>query len=153
MLHQTLRDLYVVERSRFKRMLTLCFTMAGLYWFVIYAIVGFGLTPDPAANALTLRAGQTVIYLILMTLWGVDYLREERRLKIVIETANGRDVRPDAVLADDIDGKRLGAFSVLRPKGTGKAPFIMPLVNLAGLAGAAWLIIMQYVNAIRMIAS
>ncbi len=153
MLHQTLRDLYVVERKRFKRMLALCFTMAGLYWLVIYAIVGFDLTPDAAADALTLRAGQTVIYLILMTLWGVDYLREERRLKIVIETANGRDVRPDAVMTADIDDKRLGAFSILRPKGAGKAPFIIPLVNLAGLAGAACLIIMQYVNAIRMIAS
>lgn len=153
MLHQTLRDFYVVERKRFKRMLALCFTMAGLYWFVIYAIVGFDLTPDAAVDALTLRAGQTVIYLILMTLWGVDYLREERRLKIVIETANGRDVRPDAVMTADIDGKRLGAFSILRPKGTGKAPFVMPLVNLAGLAGAAYLIVMQYVNAIRMIAS
>lgn len=153
MLNPTLRDLYVVERKRFKRMLTLCFSMAGLYWFVIYAIVGFDLTSDPAANALALRSGQTVIYLILMTLWGVDYLREERRLKIVIETANGRDTKPDAVMASDIDGKRLGAFSILRPKGTGKAPFVMPLVNLAGLACAAWLIVMQYVNAIRMIAS
>lgn len=153
MLHQTLRDFYVIERSRFKRMLALCFTTAGLYWLVIYAIVGFDLTSDAAVDARTLRAGQTVIYLILMTLWGVDYLREERRLKIVIETANGRDVRPDAVMTADIDGKRLGAFSILRPKGTGKAPFIMPLVNLAGLAGAAYLIVMQYVNAIRMIAS
>lgn len=82
-----------------------------------------------------------------MTVWGLDYMREQRRLSVIIAAANQRGIPPQevefAAVAD-----RASLFSMLTPS-SGVAGIIFPIVFTAGLASAYVLVIMQYFMAFR----
>lgn len=139
MLHHTIADRYVRQRTTYGRLLRLCFALAGMFWIVIYL--------QPIDTHTELRSGQSVIYFILMTVWGLDYMREQRRLSVIIAAANQRGIPPQevefAAVAD-----RASLFSMLTPS-RGLAGIIFPIVFTAGLASAYVLVIMQYFMAFR----
>jgi hypothetical protein len=138
MLHHTLADRYVRQRTMYGRLLRMCFALAGMFWIVIY------LQPIEAHAAL--RSGQSVIYFILMTVWGLDYMREQRRLTLIITAANQRGIPPCelefAAVAD-----RASLFSMLTPS-RGIAGIVFPVIFTAGLATAYVLVILQYFSAL-----
>jgi hypothetical protein len=129
---------YNTQKRLFKRLISMAFTLAGIYWLFIYGAEWASLID--AEERTSLRSGQTIIYFILLTLWGVEYLRESKRLSHVIEVANGLGVTPQDVSMEQLTRK--GAFSVLRPI-KGSSP-LMPAVNWLGLVISAVLIVMQY---------
>lgn len=95
---------------------------------------------------MALRSGQSVIYFILMTVWGLDYMREQRRLTVIIAAANQRGIPPSelefAAVAD-----RASLFSMLTPT-RGIAGVLFPIIFTAGLLSAYVLVIMQYFTAL-----
>jgi hypothetical protein len=97
MLHSSIHNQYVPQRALFGRLLRLAFAFAGMFWFLLYAL--------PIETHETLRSGQSVIYFILLSLWGIDYLREAKRLRIIIEIANERQCPPNDVTSQDIAAK------------------------------------------------
>jgi hypothetical protein len=121
------------------RLLRMCFAFAGMFWIVIYL--------QPLASHETLRSGQSVIYFILMTVWGLDYMREQRRLTVIINAANERGIPPNelefAAVAD-----RASLFSMLTPS-RGIAGIVFPIIFTAGLISAYVLVVMQYIMAFR----
>lgn len=121
------------------RLLRMCFAFAGMFWIVIYL--------QPLASHEALRSGQSVIYFILMTVWGLDYMREQRRLTAIINAANERGIPPSelefAAVAD-----RASLFSMLTPS-RGIAGVVFPIIFTAGLISAYVLVIMQYIMAFR----
>ncbi len=137
MLHHTISDRYVRQRTMYGRLLRMCFAFAGMFWIVIYL--------QPIESHEALRAGQSVIYFILMTVWGLDYMREQRRLTLIITAANQRGIPPSelefAAVAD-----RASLFSMLTPS-RGVAGIVFPIIFSAGLVSAYVLVIMQYITA------
>jgi hypothetical protein len=138
MLHQSIAQRYVAHRTLYTRLLRLCFTLAGVYWIIIYLL--------PDERHVELRAGQSVIYFILMTLWGLDYMREQRRLAVIIEAANRKACAPQDVTFEDISAKA-SLFTMLRPV-SGLWGTITPILFLAGLLAAYALVLLQYVRAV-----
>lgn len=138
MLHHTIADRYVRQRALYGRLLRMCFALAGLFWIVIYL--------QPLESHMALRSGQSVIYFILMTVWGLDYMREQRRLTVIIAAANQRGIPPSelefAAVAD-----RASLFSMLTPT-RGIAGVLFPIIFTAGLLSAYVLVIMQYFTAL-----
>lgn len=87
------------------------------------------------------------MYFILLTLWGLEYMREVRRLKALIALAEStntavRDVEISQLAADT------SRFGVLRPAGA-KGSYLFPVINIVGLATAAVLILARYAAAFR----
>ncbi len=117
----------------------MCFASAGMFWIVIYL--------QPLESHEALRSGQSVIYFILMTVWGLDYMREQRRLTVIINAANERGIPPNelefAAVAD-----RASLFSMLTPS-RGIAGVVFPIIFTAGLISAYVLVVMQYIMAFR----
>lgn len=144
MLHSSITLLYTKQKDLFRRFISLSFTMAGVYWLFMYGFeLADWITKEQAAS---LRSGQSIIYFVLLTLWGVEYLRESRRLGQVMEIANTERLSPDEVELEALHAK--GAFGVLKPI-NGASP-IMPIINWVGLAVSTILIVMQYM---RLVAS
>ncbi len=139
MLHHTIADRYVRQRTMYGRLLRMCFAFAGMFWIVIYL--------QPLQSHEALRSGQSVIYFILMTVWGLDYMREQRRLTVIINAANERGIPPSelefAAVAD-----RASLFSMLTPS-RGIAGVVFPIIFTAGLISAYVLVVMQYIMAFR----
>ncbi len=139
MLHHTIANRYVRQRMMYGRLLRLCFALAGLFWIVIYL--------RPVETHIGLRSGQSVIYFILMTIWGLDYMREQRRLSLVISAANQRGIPPcDVEFAAVAD--RSALFSMLTPS-RGVSGIIFPVIFSAGLLTAYVLVALQYLSAFR----
>ncbi|MBK6290612.1 MAG: hypothetical protein IPF59_02490 [Ignavibacteria bacterium] len=136
MLHPTISERYVQHRRVYARLLRLAFTLAGLYWFVIYTL--------PLEQHMSLRAGQSMIYFILMTLWGLDYMREQRRLTVIIEAANGKGLPPDQVTFSDV-ARHESLFSMFVPR-RGFWGTVVPMIFTLGLPAALILVVLQYVR-------
>jgi len=110
--------------------------LAGLLWIAIYLL--------PLDKHAALRSGQSVIYFVLLTLWGLDYMREERRLTAVIKVANDKGLPPNSVEFNDVQQhKNLFSVTSLRP---GFRGMILPLIFILGLIAGSVLIVMQYVR-------
>jgi hypothetical protein len=138
MLHPTIADRYVKERTMYGRLLRMAFSFAGIFWFLLYAL--------PHAEHEAIRSDQTVIYFVLLTLWGLDYMREQRRLTFVITEANAKQVSPEKITLDDV-AARASWFTMVTPRGGG-AGLIMPIFFGVGIVVAYILIVLQYIQAI-----
>lgn len=136
MLHTSISSLYVGQRKIYTQVLRLCFTLAGLYWIAIYLL--------PLEKHAPLRTGQSVIYFFLMTLWGLDYLREQRRLTVIIKAANAKEVPPYAVEFADVAAHD-SLFTMLRFR-RGLWGIFIPLIFGLGLSTAIVLVVLQYVR-------
>jgi hypothetical protein len=137
MLHPSLHALYVPQRTLFGRLLRLAFALAGIFWFLLYAM--------PAEQHAAFRSGQSVIYFILLSLWGIDYLREAKRLAFLIRTANEKGCAPNEVVASDI-GSHRRMFAVV-PWFDGSV-HILSLGMWLALTVALILVSIQYMNGI-----
>ena len=140
MLHPSIATRYVAERTIYGRLLRMAFSFAGIFWLVIYAL--------PTNVHEGLRSGQTFIYFVLLTLWGLDYMREQRRLTLVVTAANNKGVAPEHVTLDDV-ASRAGLFTMLTPRGKGSG-MIMPVFFAVGMVVGWILIIGQYIRAINL---
>ncbi len=96
----------------------------------------------PLEKHATLRAGQSVIYFILMTLWGLDYLREQRRLAVIIKAANVKEISPIAVEYSDVVA--YDALFTMVAFRSGFWGVFVPLLFGVGLATSIVLIVLQY---------
>lgn len=136
MLHPTVASRYVPQRTHFLRLLRTAFGLAGLFWFVIYAL--------PITDHADLRARQSVIYFILLSVWGLDYMREQRRLAVIITAANALGRTPDAVTIDDIqDRVQLFTMTSLWHKGR---PQLLTVIFWGGVVVALGLVIRNYID-------
>ncbi|MCX6140117.1 MAG: hypothetical protein NTX15_04690 [Candidatus Kapabacteria bacterium] len=138
MLHPSISSRYTEQRKIYTRLLRLCFTLAGLYWIAIYML--------PLEKHAPLRAGQSVIYFILMTLWGLDYQREQKRLTVIINAANAKAIPPCEVeYADVVAHNALFTMITFR---RGFWGVFVPLLFGLGLATSIVLLILQYTRLI-----
>ncbi|KAB2893406.1 MAG: hypothetical protein D8M52_09760 [Chlorobi bacterium] len=146
MLHSTIESVYSKPYSLFKRLVSLAFTLAGCYWIFIYALQFAGMLD--AGHLVELRSGQTLPYFILLSVWGVEYLRTSRRLATVIKIANDKNIPPNQVSADLLGG-RMKQFSVIPLIST---PVAIPAVfNTVGLLVSYGLIARQYVKLLQLL--
>jgi len=147
MFHESIAASYERQHALFKRLVSLAFSLAGIYWLVMYGMEFGGLLQ--VEDMQVLRSGQSIIYFVLLTLWGIEYLRETRRMKAVWVVANERAVPPQAVTAADIANKA-GSFAVVRPVAFGSGGLVMILINTGGLVVSYVLIILQYLRLFRL---
>jgi hypothetical protein len=139
-------QVYEPQHALFGRLVRMCFTFAGCYWIVIYLLQWLLLIDQDQLR--DFRSGQTLIYFILLSLWGVEYLRETRRLKQLIRRSEELDVRVSRISLSDLH-PRTGSFAILRPVGVLSAKqWIFPVLNITGLALAVYLIVQRYAAAI-----
>lgn len=116
------------------------FTAAGCFWILIY-VLHFLEKLDHAQLA-SLRGGQTPVYFILLTLWGLEYMREVRRYKLLVALAEESCCAVGDVELFDLDSST-SVFAVLGPVGSNRS-YVFPMVNIVGLTAAAVLILMRY---------
>ncbi len=146
MLHATIDQGYTPQKKVFKRIVSMLFATAGVYWLFIYGFKFAGMLHPGDMEAF--RAGQTFIYFVLLTLWGVEYLREAKRLKAVMDIANEKGCAPNAIEAHEL-GSSLASFGIIRGLPNAPKTWILPLVNLFGVALSSAMIILQYVHLIQ----
>lgn len=146
MLHESIASRYVKQRRIYGRVLRILFACAGVFWIIIYAVPG--LTTE---TKLALRGGQTLIYFVLLTIWGLDYMREERRLGCVVQTANRMSTLPNMVTLTDVQGKATLFTMIVPPKGTSWS--IWNVIFVIGLLVGATLTVWQYVRLVVAITS
>jgi hypothetical protein len=139
-------QVYEPQHALFGRLVRMCFTFAGCYWIVIYLLQWLLLIDHEQLR--DFRSGQTLIYFILLSLWGVEYLRETRRLKLLIRRSEELDVCVSRVTLSELHSKT-GGFAILRPIGASSVRgWVFPFLNITGLAVAVYLIVQRYVAAI-----
>ena len=143
MYHESIAATYERQHALFKRLVSLAFSLAGVYWLVMYGMEFGGLLNSEDMQVL--RSGQSIIYFVLLTLWGVEYLRETRRMKSVWSIAGERGVPPQLVTAEELASKG-ASFAVVKPVAFSSGGMVMILVNNAGLVIAYVLIVLQYVR-------
>lgn len=143
MLNTSIETWYSPQKRLFRRVVSLCFTFAGIYWLIIYGLVAADMLSVDELKAL--RGGQTMIYFILLTIWGVEYLREARRLKNVITLSNELGCPPQDIQAGQI-GNTIGSFAIISGFSGAPKTWIIPGANLLGLTVSASLILIQYLN-------
>lgn len=115
------------------------FAITGMFWIFIYVIPGLD-----ANTILNLRAGQTYVYFVLLTIWGLDYAREERRLRAVLDSADALGTAPQHVTINDIAAKPSLFTMIIPPKNTPWS--IWNGIFAIGLVAGATLIALQYVR-------
>ena len=147
MFHSSIANSYDRQQRLFKRLISLAFSLAGVYWLVMYGLQWSGHLSH--ADIQVLRSGQSIIYFVLLTLWGVEYLRESRRLKAAWAVANERRCPPQDVTAEDLRDTS-PSFGVLWPVGFGKRSFVLPAVNWIGLVASTIMIGLQYLRLVTL---
>lgn len=148
MLHTSITVLYASQRAVFKRIVTMSFAFAGMYWFLIYGILLGSSAADAHSQAQALRTGQTIIYFILLFVWGLDYFREQKRLHVIIDLATAKSLPPDRITRTDVED-RLHLFSVFKPLQGSRFAWIVPGVNIVGLTVSTVLICLQWLKGVQ----
>lgn len=141
MIHQTIGKHYERQKKSFNKIVRILFSFAGIYWIVIYLLQWMGMISNYELS--DLRSGQTWIYFILLTAWGVEYLRESKRYKSIMNEANSHRIPPDEVTLENIK-PFLSSFAIMHPIVRGSKAWTMPIVNIVMLVLSLTLIIKQY---------
>lgn len=149
-LHPSLSLVYEPQYKLFARVLRLNFSFAGCFWVLIYGMQWLSLVDHEQLREL--RSGQTMIYFILLSLWGIEYLRETRRLKHLIRRSEELGVAVSAVSTIDIS-PRTGSFVILHPiaPSSGITHWVFPVINIGGLGVALYLIAQRYIAALSLL--
>lgn len=143
MLHASFAP-YIKQQQMFSRRIKWLFACAGSYWILIY---GFQVLQWIDHETLkSLRGGQTMIYFVLLTLWGMEYMRETRRLKKLITIADASAIRVCDVELLHVPSTG-SLLTILWPLGPGVAAIVYTLINVGGLVLATVLIGMRYIAA------
>lgn len=144
MLHASFAP-YIKQQQMFSRRIKWLFGCAGSYWILIY---GFQVLQWIDHETLkNLRSGQTMIYFVLLTLWGMEYMRETRRLKKLIAIADAAGIRVQDVELSQVPSPG-SVLTVLWPLGSGAAAYVFAVINAGGLLLAGVLIAMRYIAAL-----
>lgn len=147
MFHPSIAASYEPQHRLFKRAVSTAFGLAGVFWLVMYGCEWSSVITLEQTQLV--RSGQTIIYFVLLTLWGMEYLRETRRLKAVWQIAGEHVCAPQEITSDQILAQA-SWFGILKPVTFGGGTWLMPVVNLIGLAIAYALIIRQYARLLFM---
>ncbi|CAN5461991.1 hypothetical protein BH10BAC6_BH10BAC6_17530 [soil metagenome] len=150
MLHLSITELYASQRAIFKRIVTISFAFAGIYWFLIYGILLGSSAADAHSQAQALRTGQTLIYFILLFVWGLDYFREQKRLHVILDLASAKSLPPDRITRTDVED-RLHLFSVFTPIKGSRFAWVVPCVNIVGLSVSTVLICLQWLKGVQVL--
>ena len=145
MLHSSFAP-YLAQQRVFSRVIKLMFATAGCYWIVIYGFQVLGWIDHETLKIL--RGGQTMIYFVLLTLWGMEYMRETKRLKKLISAADDLGSRVHDMSLSQVHSPG-STLTILWPLGPGPAALIYALINIGGLFLAAVLIGMRYIAAFK----
>jgi len=95
----SIRELYESKRNRLKRITSLLFACAGCLWFFLY--LPESVLPFQGHEAFKLKQYQ--IYVVLLTLWGLDFRREFKRIEFIARTSH--ELKKDIALVDSADIK------------------------------------------------
>lgn len=96
---ESIRVLYEAKRNRLKRITSLLFACAGCLWFFLY--LPESILPFQGHEAFKLKQYQ--IYVVLMTLWGLDFRREYKRIEFIARKSH--ELKKDIVSIDHTDIK------------------------------------------------
>lgn len=94
---ESIRALYETKRKRLKRITSLLFAIAGCLWFFLY--LPESIMPFQGHEAFKLKQYQ--IYVVLMTLWGLDFRREFKRVDMIARISHA--LQKDITLVDKDD--------------------------------------------------
>jgi hypothetical protein len=96
---ESIRVLYESKRNRLKRITSLLFASAGCLWFFLY--LPESIMPFQGHEAFKLKQYQ--IYVVLMTLWGLDFRREFKRIDFIARKSH--ELKKDIMQIDSNDIK------------------------------------------------
>jgi hypothetical protein len=128
----SIRSLYEPQRNRLKRITSMLFACAGCLWFFLY--LPESIMPFQGHEMFKLKQYQ--IYVVLMTLWGLDFRREHKRLDFIIRKSKELNKDISHITKEDIsDALHLFEIYSLIPgsKGYHIALIINWICCLAGL--------------------
>ena len=94
---ESVRVLYEAKRNRLKRITSLLFACAGCLWFFLY--LPESILPFQGHEAFKLKQYQ--IYVVLMTLWGLDFRREYKRIEFIARKSH--ELKKDITSIDSND--------------------------------------------------
>ena len=128
----SVRSLYEPQRNRLKRITSLLFACAGCLWFILY--LPESIMPFQGHEMFKLKQYQ--VYVVLLTLWGLDFRREHKRLDFIVRKARELNKDVSLITKDDIT-EALHLFEVFTLIPGSKGYHIALLLNwiccLAGL--------------------
>ncbi len=96
---ESIRDLYEAKRNRLKRITSMLFACAGCLWFFLY--LPESVLPFQGHEEFKLKQYQ--IYVVLMTLWGLDFRREFKRIDFIARKSH--ELKKDIASIDSNDIK------------------------------------------------
>lgn len=125
------------------------FFLAGMFWLVIY---GFRWANTISAEELTmLRSAQSPIYFVLMTLWGIGYLRQAARLRLLAAIGNAARKPINEITLREIPESKLHLLGELYAITTSLRAYVMPTFNLILLVLTGYLVVAQYTRAVSLL--
>ncbi len=132
-LHPSFSAIYTRQRRLFDTVLRFLFMTGGFLW-----IGWFFLKSDDPIDHLHFRLHQYQLYVLLLSLWGYQFRRDVRRLKLLIALAseshcNVEDVTYDAVCGHP-DAKVFDVFDRRSPSSGWFAPIFTALFLLGSLS-------------------
>ena len=129
---ESIRSLYEPQRNRLKRITSLLFGCAGFLWFILY--LPESIMPFQGHQVFKLKQYQ--VYVVLLTLWGLDFRREFKRLDCIVRKSKELNKDISQISKEDIYDS-LHLFEVFTLIPSSKGYHIALLINwiciLAGM--------------------
>lgn len=129
---ESIRSLYEPQRNRLKRITSLLFACAGCLWFILY--LPESIMPFQGHQVFKLKQYQ--VYVVLLTLWGLDFRREYKRLDCIVRKSKELNKDIAQITKEDI-GDSLHLFEIYSLIPGSKGYHIALLINwiciLAGI--------------------
>ncbi len=103
--------LFEPQRRLLRHFLRLSFTIAGLFWFVLWFPQLAALNPEQLAQ---FKVQQYQLYLVLLTLWGIDLKRHSKRLAFLLRFSAVQGKRWYEVSAEELQKtQKMNLFELL----------------------------------------
>lgn len=131
--------LFQAERALLKRITSILFAIAGCSWFLLYL-------PESVINHEAhevFKLQQYQIYVVLLTIWGLDYKRQLNRISAIALQASVLQKKFESIEASDIHHE-LQLFEVLMPIKKTKGKHIALIITWIFLGLSIILIIRQF---------
>lgn len=98
-----------------------------------------------------LRSAQSPIYFVLMTLWGIGYLRQAARLRLLAAIGNAARKPINEITLREIPESKLHLLGELYAITTSLRAYVMPTFNLILLVLTGYLVVAQYTRAVSLL--
>ncbi len=103
--------LFEPQRRLLRHFLRIAFTIAGLFWFILWFPELAALS---TAELAAFKVQQYQLYLILLTLWGVDLKRHSKRLAFLLRLSARKGKRWYELGAEELrESGRMNLFEVI----------------------------------------